>query len=861
MDLIKSVGKRFFSGAPRRPREIDEINALENEISQLNDTELRDESLKLKEAAVAGQAPEQLLPRAFALVRESAKRRLGQRHFDVQLWGGLVMHRGGIAEMVTGEGKTLAATAPAYLNALGGKGVHIITVNDYLAKRDTVWMGQIYHALGLKVACLVHDQALKYDPEWKLTEEERKRADEERDEKGSFEIREEFLRPISRREAYAADIIYGTNHEFGFDYLRDNLKYSSGEQVQRPHNFAIVDEVDSILIDEARTPLIISIPDSGSSDYYRTFTGAVRNLLPDEDYIVDEKLRSVEITEPGIDKVERRTGIKNLYDVRNLRLAHYLEACLKARALYIRDKEYVVKDGEVIIVDQFTGRLMYGRRYNAGIHQAIEAKEGLAVHDESRTYAQITIQNYFRLYKKLAGITGTAQTSAEEFHKVYGLEVVSIPTNKPLIREDMSDVVYKNLKAKYAAIVKDVKERHEKGQPVLIGTVSIDKNEELSQVLKRVGVPHEILNAKNHEREGAIIAQAGKPGAVTVATNMAGRGVDIVLGGNPPDLGEAERIKRLGGLHVIGTERHEARRIDNQLRGRSGRQGDGGSSQFFLSLEDDLMRIFGGERLKGLMERFNVPDEMPIESRMVSRAIVQAQNKVEGFNFDARKHLLEYDDIINRQRKSFYEKRQALLKNLEENEKNVRGFVAEAFANQLKLLRAMEMPAEQRKRVLTEIAAPTDDLDKLNQLAEEKLDQISNIKPLGYQLLGILDMLWMNHLEDIEALRESVRIRAYGQRDPLVEYRRESKILFDNLNANFEAWIFTRLFRIKTEGEGGSAGTDRPEAVRFASAGVSGDKIGRNDPCPCGAVNPATGQVYKYKKCGLVNAPHHKISA
>ena len=858
MSFIEGIGKRLFPGFPKRPKEIDEINFLEEEISRYSDEELKDESLKLKSAAVGGQALDELLVRAFALVRESAKRRLGQRHFDVQLWGGLVMHHQGIAEMVTGEGKTLAATAPVYLNALSGKGVHVITVNDYLAKRDAVWMGQIYHALGLSVACLIHDRALLYDPEWKLTEEKQKKADEERDKKGSFEVREEFLRPIERKEAYAADIVYGTNHEFGFDYLRDNLKYSPGEQVQRQHNFAVVDEIDSILIDEARTPLIISIPDSGSSDYYRVFTGAVRNLVPEEDYIVDEKLNSVEITEPGIDKVEKKTGIKNLYDVRNLRLAHYLEACLKARALYERDKEYVVKDGEVIIVDQFTGRLMYGRRYSAGIHQAIEAKEGLAVQDESRTYAQITIQNYFLLYEKLAGMTGTAQTSAEEFHKVYGLEVVSVPTNKPLIRKDMQDIVYKNLKVKYEAIVRDVQERHEKGQPVLIGTVSIDKNEELSGVLKKAGIPHEILNAKNHEREGAIIAQAGRFGAVTVATNMAGRGVDIVLGGNPLDPEKANIVKNLSGLHVIGTERHEARRIDDQLRGRSGRQGDGGSSQFFLSMEDDLMRIFGGERLQGLMEKFDVPDDMPIENRIVSRAIVQAQNKVEGFNFDARKHLLEYDDIINRQRKSFYERRRALLSGLENNEAGVRDSVIGAFTNQLGVFRKAEMPDEQRKKILAEISAPTEDLDKLNGLAGDKLGQIKNIKPLGYQLLGVLDMLWMNHLEDIEALRESVRIRAYGQRDPLVEYRRESKMLFDRMNANFEAWIFTRLFRIKTEGGEEEGRTDRMETIRVSSAPTGKDKVGRNDPCPCGTINPDTGKVYKYKKCGLIDAPHHK---
>ncbi|MDZ4231304.1 MAG: preprotein translocase subunit SecA, partial [Patescibacteria group bacterium] len=575
MNLIKNLRGRIF--APRgakRPKEIDEINALEKELSALKEEQLKEEGLKLRERAKAGESLDDFLPRAFALVREAAKRRLGQRHFDVQLWGGLVMHQSGIAEMMTGEGKTLAATAPVYLNALSGKGAHVVTVNDYLAKRDTAWMGQIYDALGLSVACLVHDAAYIYDPEWKLTKEEQIEIDKERDLKGSFEVKEEFLRPVARREAYAADITYGTNHEFGFDYLRDNLRRFKGEQVQRPLNFAVVDEVDSILIDEARTPLIISFPDQGSSEYYKVFAQAVRQLKPDEDYVVDEKLRSAEITEPGIDRIEQMTNIKDLYAPENLRLAHYLEASLKARALYEKDKEYVIKNGEIIIVDQFTGRLMPGRRYSGGLHQAIEAKEGVPVQNESRTFAQITIQNYFRLYDKLSGMTGTAQTSAEEFHKVYSMEVISVPTNQPLVRDDRQDFIYKNLEAKYRAIVADVKERTAKGQPVLIGTVSIEKNEVLSGHLSKAGIAHEVLNAKNHEREGAIIAQAGRKGAVTVATNMAGRGVDIVLGGSHFSEESAKEVKEAGDLHVVGTERHEARRIDNQLRGRAGRQGD-----------------------------------------------------------------------------------------------------------------------------------------------------------------------------------------------------------------------------------------------------------------------------------------------
>ncbi|PIR97890.1 MAG: preprotein translocase subunit SecA [Candidatus Colwellbacteria bacterium CG10_big_fil_rev_8_21_14_0_10_42_22] len=857
MNIIKGIGKRLFSSAPKRPKEIDEINALEEEVSKLTDEELKERGLALKKEAQSGVGLDDLLVRAFAVVREVAKRKLGQRHYDVQLWGGIVMHQQGIAEMVTGEGKTLAATAPVYLNALDGKGVHVITVNDYLAKRDAVWMGQIYYELGLSVGCLLHDQALVYDPEWKLTDEEREALDKERDETGSFKVKEEFLRPVDRKEAYAADVTYGTNHEFGFDYLRDNLKRSKFDQVQRKLNFAVVDEIDSILIDEARTPLIISVPDMGSSDYYRVFAGAVRNLVPEEDYIVDEKLRSVEITEPGIDKVEKKTGIKNLYDVHNLRLAHYLEASLKASILFEKDKEYVVKDGQVIIVDQFTGRLMHGRRYSAGIHQAIEAKEGLAVQDESRTFAQITIQNYFRLYKKLAGMTGTAQTSAEEFFKVYELEVVSIPTNKPLIRKDKEDLIYKNMHAKHDAIVKDVKSCQEKGQPVLIGTVSIEKNEELAKVLKRAGIQYEILNAKNHEREGSIIAQAGREGAVTVATNMAGRGVDIVLGGNPYNQEKAEKVKEVGGLYVIGTERHEARRIDNQLRGRAGRQGDEGVSQFYLSLEDDLMRIFGGERLQGLMERFDFPEDVPIENKMVSGAIVQAQNKVEGFNFDSRKHLLEYDDILNKQRLSFYRKRQEILENIEDDLGKIRDLISQFFANQLEVFRVAEIPPEHRKKVLVEIGAPTEDLGKLQEFADKKIKEIENMVPLGHQLLNIMDTLWMNHLEDIEALREAVRIRAYGQKDPLVEYRRESKILFDRMNGNLEAWIFMNLLRIKTEKRDGEEEDLIQERIQIVRP-KGGDKIGRNDPCPCGAINLDTGNVYKYKKCGLINAPHHQ---
>jgi len=777
----------LFDPTKKLKKQVAEINALEKEAAVLSNENLKKESIALRGKAAAGVSLDELLPWAFALVRETAKRTLGQRHFDVQLMGGIALHEGKIAEMATGEGKTLAATAPVYLNALASQGVHVVTVNEYLAKRDAVWMGQIYQALGMSVACLVHEGALLYDPSY-ISKSADDLLDKERDTTGGFRVQEEFLRPISRREAYQADITYGTNHEFGFDYLRDNLAYSKDQQVQRRERyFAIVDEIDSILIDEARTPLIISAPDAESSGYYKTFARLASFLTPEEDYTVDEKYRSVQITESGIDKVEKSLKLSNIYAPENLRLVHYLEESLKAQALFKRDKDYVVKNNEVIIVDQNTGRLMLGRRYSGGLHQAIEAKEGAAIQQESRTYAQITIQNYFRLYKKLAGMTGTAQTSAEEFDKVYGLSVVSVPANKPLQRKNLGDVIYKTADAKFRAVAKDIKERQKNGQPVLVGTISIEKNELLSRYLNQEGVRHEILNAKNNEREGAIIAQAGRINAVTIATNMAGRGVDIILGGNPPNIVESEKVKDLGGLHVIGTERHDARRIDNQLRGRSGRQGDQGSSQFYLSLEDDLMRIFGGDRIKNLMETLDVPEDMPIESGLISKAVSQAQSRVEGFNFDARKHILEYDDVLNKQRLAIYEKRQKLLE--------------------------------------------------------------GNTAP---QVLSMLDLIWMNHLENMEALRESVRLRAYGQHEPLVEYRREGSLMFKQLLADFEKWMEENKERLAQVAEQRHA----PKPIQMESrhpgdlqingkvglpAGASA-KVGRNDPCPCGSGK-------KYKRC------------
>ena len=883
--MLKVLSKLFKSDAGLG-KIVEEINALEPEIQKLTDEEIREESEKLKTliqgspstssgnpSASPGNnfvVPEQsrratleeVLPRAFALVREAAKRTLGQRHFDVQLMGGFALHQGKIAEMRTGEGKTLAATLPAYLNALTDKGVHVVTVNEYLAKRDTVWMGQIYHFLGLSVACLVHEGALIYDPHFRIGHPEPSEGsrqdsssdhsriqndksgsgheksvllDKERDTTGGFLVQTEYLRPISRKEAYEADITYGTNHEFGFDYLRDNLAHSLEQQVQkRGFHYAIIDEVDSILIDEARTPLIIAAPDTESSQFYKTFARVAANLKKEADYLVDEKQRSVDITQEGIDKVERALNIKNLYDPQNLRLTHYLQESLKAKELFLRDRDYVEKNGEIIIVDQFTGRLMLGRRYSGGLHQAIEAKEGVMVRQESRTYASISIQNYFRLYKKLAGMTGTAQTSAEEFDKVYGLEVVSVPTNAPMIRADLPDLVYKTKEGKYEAIIKDIKERNAKGQPILIGTVSIEKNEELANRLARAGLRYEILNAKNNEREGAIIAQTGKSGAITVATNMAGRGVDIILGGNPPDIIGGQQVRTAGGLHVIGTERHESRRIDNQLRGRSGRQGDPGSSQFFLSLEDELMRIFGGERIKRLMETLKVPEDMPIQAGMINKAISQAQAKVEGMNFDARKHLLEYDDVLNKQRLAIYRKRQQLLEN---GKLQVMG----------------QSPVSQPVRSALDMAA--------GAVSEERVPIEFSFSPQTLPvILSALDMFWMNHLENMEALRESVGLRAYGQHDPLVEYRGEGHRMYQEMLQEFEAWVRENAERFRDQGLGTREQENKKSAhpSPYSLTPSTSKKVGRNDPCPCGVINPATGQVYKYKKCGLINAPHHK---
>lgn len=838
-DFLKTLfGKYDFSPL------VEEINNWEADIKSLSaeDLKARSNALRIRVAQAEGSLDD-ILPEAFALIRESSRQTLNQRHFDVQLIGGMVLHQGKIAEMRTGEGKTLTATAPVYLNALTGKGVHVVTVNDYLARRDAVWMGQVYHALGVTVGCLTHDAAFIYDPSFvapKNEPEEVEEADVVRDTEGSFRVVQEFLRPVSRKEAYQLDILYGTNHEFGFDYLRDNLAYRPEDQVQRGHYYAVIDEIDSILIDEARTPLIIAAPDTESSEYYKIFA-RIATMLTKEDYEVDEKARSVSINDSGISKVENALTIKNIYNPENFQLVHYLEESLKAQVLFHKDKNYVVKGGEVIIVDEFTGRMMPGRRYSGGLHQAIEAKEGVQIQQESKTYAQITLQNYFRLYERIAGMTGTAQTSAEEFHKVYDLEVVTVPTNKPPMRKDLSDVIYKTKTEKYRAVVADIKQRYAEGQPVLVGTASIEHNELLSHLLHQAHVPHQVLNAKNHEREGEIIAQAGRLKAVTVATNMAGRGVDIILGGNPPTVAEAQAIRELGGLHVIGTERHEARRIDNQLQGRAGRQGDPGSSHFYLSLEDDLLRIFGGDRVRGLMETLNFPDGEPIESRIISRVVNEAQKKVEGLNFDARKHLLEYDDVLNKQRSLLYKQRTEVLNGAAKDV--VVATVGKIY--DLLAAQAIERPAIEEILVNAEIVTADEvkEIDDLKAFLNDKLNRL--IEPVGemevrMRLLGIIDRLWMGHLENLEDLRESVKMRAYAQHDPLVEYRRESYHMFQDLIRNYEDWIFYNIWKILPQlgvTQEVATVTLQPEVAETMAG-----KIGRNDPCYCGSGK-------KFKKC------------
>ncbi|MCA9363853.1 preprotein translocase subunit SecA [Candidatus Kaiserbacteria bacterium] len=723
-----------------------EINALGEKTATYTDDELRSVTDALKQRIADGTTLDVVLPEAFAAVREAATRTLNQRHYDVQLIGGVILHRGKITEMRTGEGKTLVGTLPAYLNALTGEGVHVVTVNDYLARRDAVWMGQVYHALGLSVGVINQNESYRYDP----THTER---DAERDEDGSFKVVHEFLRPCTRREAYEADITYGTNNEFGFDYLRDNIEFDADKLRQRAHAFAIIDEVDSILIDEARTPLIISAPAEESENLYTTFAQVANQLKREEHFTVDEKLKSATLTDAGIEAAERMLGIDNIYTDRGIKYVHHLETAVRAKALYTRDKEYVVRDNEIIIVDEFTGRLQQGRRWSDGLHQAIEAKEGAAIQRESRTYASITFQNYFKLYTKLAGMTGTALTSQEEFYSVYKLDVIPVPTHRAVQRKDHNDLIFQTEKGKHMAIVRKVREVHETGQPILIGTASIDKNEELSVELTKAGVPHEVLNAKNHEREGEIIAAAGEKGRVTLATNLAGRGVDIKLGGVHATDEEHQAVCDLGGLFVLGTERHEARRIDNQLRGRAGRQGDPGATQFFVSMEDSLMRVFAADTVKNMMGRLGIPEDQPIENRIITHSLESAQKKIEGFHFDARKHVLAYDNVLNQQRQVMYDRRHKLLLG----------------------------SAEDVRELLVEVVAYDPRVSEAVEKREAELGAEKWIEVARRLMLQVNDILWVEHLEVMQYTRSSVGLRAYGQKDPLIEYRNEGKRLFTEM--------------------------------------------------------------------------------
>ncbi|MDN5347768.1 MAG: preprotein translocase subunit SecA [Clostridia bacterium] len=885
LGLLRNILDDNARDIKKLSRQVAVINGLEDEVKNLSDADLQAKTAEFRRRLDQGATLDEILPEAFAVVREVSRRVLGMRHFDVQLMGGIVLHQGRIAEMKTGEGKTLVAVLPAYLNALTGKGVHIVTVNDYLAKRDSEWMGKIYRFLGLKVGLIVHG-----------------------------------LDAAQRREAYAADVTYGTNNEFGFDYLRDNMALHPSELVQRELNYAIIDEVDSILIDEARTPLIISGQAEKPTAMYYTVAKIIPKLKPEEDYTVDEKAKVATLTEKGVAKVERLLGIENLYDDKNIELSHHVNQALKAHTLMKRDRDYVVKDGQVIIVDEFTGRLMFGRRYSDGLHQAIEAKEGVKIERESQTLATITFQNFFRMYKKLAGMTGTAATEAEEFRKIYGLDVVVIPTNKPMIRKDYPDIIYRTEKGKFNAIVEEICERHAKGQPVLVGTISIEKSERLSEMLKRRGIPHQVLNAKYHEKEAEIVAQAGRLGMVTIATNMAGRGTDIMLGGNPefmakekmrqmgyaPEiiaeaagygpapneeveaarreyhrlLAEAKKIVEeehkkvvaLGGLHIIGSERHESRRIDNQLRGRAGRQGDPGSSRFYVSLEDDLMRLFGSESISGILDRLGMDDSTPIDHPLVSRSIETAQKKVEAHNFDIRKHVLEYDDVMNQQREIIYRQRRQVLmgSDLKENiiemitavvDRTIDQFAGESkypeewdLAGLLNQAEKLFLPGHKLK---PEDLAGMDKEEVYAFLREEALKAYeAREQELGAEvlreierfiLLRVVDAKWMDHLDAMDQLRQGIGLRAYGQRDPLVEYKFEAYEMFNQMIASIQEDVVRYLYRVQVAP---SVEEQRPRNLqenRYAEEAPRqpvrrGQKIGRNDPCPCGSGK-------KYKKC------------
>ncbi|MBI4844520.1 MAG: preprotein translocase subunit SecA [Nitrospirae bacterium] len=865
---------------------VEQINSFEASISSLDDRQLKAKTEEFREGLGKGEALDDILPEAFAVVRETSRRVLGMRHFDSQLIGGMVLHQGKIAEMKTGEGKTLAATLPVYLNAIDGKGVHVVTVNDYLAKRDTQWMGPIYSFLGLSVGTIQHDSSFLFDTSYH-----------------SEDSRLRHLRPVGRRDAYHADITYGTNNEFGFDYLRDNMRYDISEYVQRELNFAIVDEVDSILIDEARTPLIISGPSEESTDKYYKVDQIIPRFVLNTDYTVDEKAKNVMLTDEGNAKAEKLLGIENLYDLSNMDTLHHVNQALRAHVLFKNEVDYIVKDNEVIIVDEFTGRLMPGRRWSDGLHQAIEAKEGVKIASENQTLASVTFQNYFRMYEKLSGMTGTADTEAEEFAKIYNLDVLVIPTHKEMIRIDHPDVVYKNVKGKLNAVVNEIADCHKRGQPVLVGTISIEKSELISSMLKKKKVPHQVLNAKYHEREAEIVVHAGRSGAVTIATNMAGRGTDIVLGGNPEVIAKEmlrekesatdddykkalEKAKNLceedrktvlgaGGLHIVGTERHESRRIDNQLRGRSGRQGDPGSSRFYLSLEDDLMRIFGSDRISGLMDKLGMEEDQPIEHKWVSKGIESSQKKVEAHNFDIRKHLLEYDDVMNKQRTEIYSYRREILSGeglrekifeMTENilddlisshcsdEKHPEDWdmkeLKDALHNQFNI--TLDINAEGGVAAIRQKA-----LDDIKRLYDEREAGIGaeNIKYLEKMIMiQVVDTQWKDHLLSMDHLKEGVGLRGYGQRDPLTEYKKEAFEIFSGMGDRISAEVAGRLFKIQLVkdnqverklpfrpsrlqyGRGEGSGEGKPQTV------VKDQRVGRNDPCPCGSGK-------KFKKC------------
>lgn len=785
--LKKVLGDPQAKTIKRLRKRVIAINQLSDKYKKMSDAQLKDQTEKLKKR-LGKETLDDILPDAFAVVREAATRSLGQRHYDVQLIGGIVLHEGNVAEMKTGEGKTLVATAPVYLNALTGKGVHVVTVNDYLAQRDAGWMGQVYHFLGMQVGVIMAEQSYLYDPKY--------------ENKGHDDPRMLHLKECTRQEAYAADITYGTNNEFGFDYLRDNMVREVDQLRQRDLNFAIVDEVDSILIDEARTPLIISAPSVTPGTAYAQFAKIVRPLKKDVDYETDEKRRQVILTDKGVDKLEKSLGIKNLYASENIRTIYHLQQALRAQALFKREKDYVVtKDGEVVIVDEFTGRLLPGRRYNEGLHQAIEAKEGVEVQQESMTLASISFQNYFRLYDKLSGMTGTAMTESEEFHQIYKLDVVEIPPNKPIVRQDRPDRIYRSEAAKFRAITREVEMLHSKGQPVLLGTASIEKNEMLGAMLRKAKVPHQVLNAKNNEREASIVAKAGEKGAVTLATNIAGRGTDIVIG---------DEVKKLGGLFVLGSERHESRRIDNQLRGRSGRQGDPGVTQFFVSTEDDLMRIFGGDRIGSIMNRLGADEDTPIENRIISRSLEKAQERVEGYNFDQRKTVVQYDDVMNRHRKAIYSMRREILKS-ENISKRIRLSIEEEARA---LAKSPDILSDSYEDVIKEVF-PFDEptLDRLFDSEADKFETVllSEAKELYVSrevsfgkdfvrrlerdiYLQILDDLWMQHLENMDHLREGIHWTGVGQQDPLVEYRRQGQILFDIMQDNLRHTVVRTVF-------------------------------------------------------------------